>query len=108
MDQGLLENKLWGYLCGSDPHLNLISAMADPLGITTSILTLVGAIIKVSMTAEGMVDKTTGIHEAAYDALRNLRRALQTLNKGTSNIQSTLLLLISDPTDKAVNKLLAL
>ena len=55
-----------------------------------------------------MVDKTTGAHEAARDALRNLRRALQNLNKGTSNIQTILHILISDPKDKAVKKLLAL
>jgi hypothetical protein len=55
-----------------------------------------------------MVDKTTGAHEAARDALRNLRRALQTLNKGTSNIQTILRILISDPKDKAVKKLLEL
>ncbi len=82
--------------------------MADPLSITTSALALVGVVLKVSVTAIGMVDKTTGAHEAARDALRNLRRALQNLNKGTSNIQTILHILISDPKDKAVKKLLAL
>ena len=82
--------------------------MADPLSITTSVLTLVGVVLKVSVTAIGMVDKTTGAHEAARDALRNLRRALQNLNKGTSNIQTILRILISDPKDKAVKQLLAL
>ena len=65
-------------------------------------------VLKVSVTAIAMVDKTTGAHEAARDALRNLRRALQNLNKGTSNIQTILRILISDPKDKAVKKLLAL
>jgi len=82
--------------------------MADPLSITTSVLALVGVVLKVSVTAIGMVDKTTGAHEAARDALRNLRRALQNLNKGTTNMQITLRILISDPKDKAVKKLLAL
>ena len=82
--------------------------MADPLSITTGVLSLVGVVLKVSVTAIGMVDKTTGAHEAARDALRNLRRALQNLNKGTSNIQTLLRILISDPKDKAVKKLLAL
>ena len=82
--------------------------MADPLSITTSVLTLVGVVLKVSVTAIGMVDKTTGAHEAARDALRNLRRALQNLNKGTSNIQTILHILLSDPKDRVVKKLLAL
>ena len=56
----------------------------------------------------GMVDKTTVAHETARDALRNLRRALQNLNKGTSNIQAILRILILDPKDKAVKKLMAL
>ena len=79
--------------------------MADPLTITTSVLSLVGVVLKVSVTAIGMVDKTTGAHEAARDALRNVRRALQNLNKGTSNIQTILRILLSDPKDKAVKKL---
>ena len=56
----------------------------------------------------GMVDKTTVAHEAAHDMLRNLRRALQSLNKETSNTQTTLRILVSDPKDKAIKKLLAL
>jgi len=82
--------------------------MGDPLSITTSALALIGVVLKVSVTAIGMVDKTTGAHEAARDSLRNLRRALQNLNKGTSNIQTILRILISDPKDKAVKQLLAL
>jgi len=82
--------------------------MGDPLSITTSVLALIGVVLKVSATAIGMVDKTTGAHEAARDSLRNLRRALQNLNKGASNIQTILHILISDPKDKAVKKLLAL
>jgi len=82
--------------------------MGDPLSITTSALALVGVVLKVSLMAIGMVDKTTGAHEAARDALRNLRRALQNLNKGTSNMQTILRILVSDPKDKAVKKFLAL
>ena len=82
--------------------------MADPLSITTGVLGLIGVVLKVSVKAIGMVDKTTGAHDAARDALRNLRRALQNLNKGTSNMQMTLSILISDPKDKAVKELLAL
>jgi hypothetical protein len=82
--------------------------MGDPLSITTGVLALVGVVLKVSVTAIGMVDKTTGAHEAARDALKNLRRALQNLSKGTSNMQAVLLVLISDPKDRAVKKLLAL
>ncbi len=82
--------------------------MAEPLSIATGALALVGVVLKVSVTAIRMVDKTTGAHEAARDALRNLSRALQNLNKGTSNIQTILQILISDPKDKAVKKLLAL
>ena len=59
------------------------------------------------MMAIEMVDKTTGAHEAARDALRNLRRALQNLNKETSNMQTLLRILVSDPKDKAVKKFLA-
>ena len=82
--------------------------MGDPLSITTSVLGLVGVVLKVSVAAIGMVDKTTGAHEAGRDAIRNLRRALQNLNKGTSNMQITLRILILDHKDKAVKKLLAL
>ena len=82
--------------------------MGDPFSITTGVLALVGVVLKVSVTPIGMVDKTTGAHEAVRDALRNLRRALQNLNKGTSNMQIILRILISDHKDKAVKKLLAL
>jgi len=82
--------------------------MGDPLSITTSALALVGVVLKVSLMAIGMVDKTTGAHEAARDALRNLRRALQNLNKGTSNMQIVLRILVSDPKDRAVKRFLAL
>ena len=71
--------------------------MADPLTVTT---TLIGVVLKVSATAIGVVDKTTAAHEAARDALRNLRRALQNLNKETTNIQTALRVLILDPKDK--------
>ena len=83
--------------------------MADPLSITTSVLTLVEVVLKDSVTAIGMVDKTTGAHEVpvAREALSNLRRALQNFNKGTCNIQTILRILISDPKDKAVHELLA-
>jgi len=82
--------------------------MADPVSITTSALALVGGVLKVSLMAIGVVDGTTGAHKAARDALRNLRRALQNLNKGTSNIQIVLRILVSDPEDKAVKRFLAL
>ncbi len=49
--------------------------MADPLSITDSALALLGVVPNV-LTAIGMVDKTIGAHEAARDALRNLRLAL--------------------------------
>lgn len=82
--------------------------MADPLSITTSVFALVGVVLKVSVTAIGMVDNTIGAHEAARDALRNLRRALQNLNKETSNMRVVLHVLMSDPSDVAVKELLAL
>ena len=82
--------------------------MVDPLSITASVLSLLGVVLKVSVTAMAMVDKTTAAHQSARDALRNLRRALQNLNKETSNIQAILRILISDPKDEAVKKLLAL
>ena len=81
--------------------------MADPLSITTNVLPLVGVLLEVSVTVIGVVDKTTGPHEA-HEALKDLRRALQNLNKETSNIQKKLHIVISDLTDKAVKKLLAL
>ncbi len=74
--------------------------MADPLSLTTGTLTLVGVVLKVSMAAIGMVDKTTGAHGKAHDALNNLRRALKNLNKEASNIQTILRILMSDPKDK--------
>lgn len=82
--------------------------MGDPLSIPTSVLGLVGVVLKVTVAAIGMVDKTTAAHEAARDAIRHLRRALENLNKGTSNMQIILRILISDHKDKAVKKLLAL
>ena len=78
--------------------------MADPLSITTSAFPLIGVVLKVSVTIIGMVDKTTGadeVHEAR-DALRDLRRTLQNLNKEISTIQTMLRILISDLMDKAV------
>ena len=89
-------------------QLNLTSPMADPLTIATCILTLVGVALKVSATAIGMVEKTTGAHDRAREALRNLRRALQNLNQGTTNMKTILRILISDPRDKVVKKLFAL
>ena len=78
--------------------------MADPLSITTSVLPLVEIVLKVSVTIIGVVDKTTAAHEhhEARDALKDLRRALQNLNKETSTIQGMLRILISDLMDNAV------
>lgn len=81
----------------------LISAMARPLSVTTGVLPLVGVVLELSVTVIGMVDQTTGAHEAR-DALRDLCHALQNLNKETYNIQTMLRIL----TDEAVKKLLAL
>ena len=78
--------------------------MAGPLSITTSVLPLVGVVLEVSMTVIGMVVMTAGAHDAR-DALGDLRRALQNLNKETSNIQKMLRILVSFSTDE---RLLAL
>ena len=81
--------------------------MADPLSIAASVLPLVGAVLEIAVTVIGMVDKTTGPHEAR-NALWDLRRALQNLNKKTYSIQTILRISILDLPDKAVKKLLAL
>lgn len=79
--------------------------MAGPLSITTDVLPLVGVVLNLSLTVIAMVDKT---HGEAHDALRDLRRALQNLIKGISNIQKLLRILVSDPKNRAVEKLSAL
>jgi len=71
-----------------------------PFGITTSALALVEVVLEVSLGAVGMVDKTTSTHGAVRAALRNPHRALQNLNKGASNMQTILRILVSDPKDK--------
>jgi len=88
----------------SYPHRSLY--MADPLSLTTGIISLLTLAIKLVAGVVGMIDKTIAVHCEAANELQAMEWDLEKLDKQTDQIHSTLQLLATNTKDHAFKKLL--
>jgi len=80
--------------------------MADPLSLTTGIISLLTLAIKLVAGAAGLIDKTITAHREAANELRALEWDLEQLDRQIDQIHSTLELLATNTKDRAFKKLL--
>ena len=80
--------------------------MADPLSLTTGIITLITLAIKLVAGAAGLIDKTVTAHREALNELRDLQQDLERLKRRMDQIHGTLQLLATNTKDRAFKKLL--
>ena len=80
--------------------------MADPLSVTTAILSLLTVAIKLVVGAAGLIDKTTTAHREAANELRDLQQDLEQLDRRMIQIHGALQLLVTNTKDRALKKLL--
>jgi peptidoglycan hydrolase CwlO-like protein len=80
--------------------------MADPLSVTTGIISLITLAVKLVVGAAGLIDKTTTAHREAANELQDLQRDLGRLEKQMDRIHSQLQFMVSNTKDRALKKLL--
>ena len=80
--------------------------MADPLSLSTGILSLITLAIKLVVGAAGMVDKTVTAHREATNELQGLQWDLERLERQMDQIHRTLQVLATNTKDRAFKKLL--
>ena len=93
-----------------NPPPALLSAftpqMAEPLSVTTGIISLITLAIKLIVGAAGLIDKTVTAHREAANELEDLQRDLERLEKQIDRIHGTLQLMANNTKDRAFKKLL--
>jgi uncharacterized protein Yka (UPF0111/DUF47 family) len=80
--------------------------MADPLSVTTGILSLITLAVKLVVGAAGLIDKTTTAHREAANELQELQRDLERLERQMDRIHGTLQSMATNTKDRALKKLL--
>jgi len=80
--------------------------MADPLSLTTGIISLLTLAIKLVAGAAGLIDKTIAAHREAADELQDLEWDLGRLERQMGQIHSALQLLVTNTKNRAFKKLL--
>ena len=80
--------------------------MADPLSVTTGILSLLTIAIKLVVGAAGLIDRTATAHREAANELRDLQQDLEQLDRRMVQIHGALQLLVTNTKDRALKKLL--
>jgi uncharacterized protein Yka (UPF0111/DUF47 family) len=80
--------------------------MADPLSVTTGILSLITLAVKLVVGAAGLIDKTTTAHREAANELQELQRGLERLERQMDRIHGTLQYMATNTKDRALKKLL--
>ena len=80
--------------------------MADPLSVTTGIISLITLAIKLVVGAAGLIDKTMTAHHEAANELQNLQWDLERLERQMDQIHVTLQFLATNTKDRAFKKLL--
>jgi len=80
--------------------------MADPLSLTTGIISLLTLAIKLVAGAAGLIDKTITAHREAANELQALQRDLERLDREMDQIHDKLQFLATDTKDRAFKKLL--
>ena len=84
----------------------LSSTMADPLSLTTGIISLITLAIKLVVGAVGLIDKTTTAHREAAKALQDLLQDLERLKRKMNQIHDKLQFLAANTKDRALKALL--
>ena len=80
--------------------------MAELLGLTTGIISLVTLAIKLAVGAAGLIDKATAAHREAENELQGLQRDLERLERRINQVHGTLQFLAANTKDRAFKKLL--
>jgi len=83
-----------------------LPAMAEPLSLTTGIITLITLAIKLVVGAAGLIDKTVTAQREAVNELRDLQQDLERLKRRMDQIHDILRLLSTNTKDRAFKKLL--
>ena len=80
--------------------------MADPLSVTTGIISLITLAFNLVVGATGLIDKTISAHREAANELQELQRGLERLEKQMDRIHGTLQYMANNTKDRALKKLL--
>ena len=80
--------------------------MADPLSLTTGIISLITLAIKLVVGATGLIDKTVAAHRDAVNELQRLQQDLERLERQMDEIHGTLQFLVANTKDRAFKHLL--
>jgi uncharacterized protein Yka (UPF0111/DUF47 family) len=80
--------------------------MADPLSVTTGIISLITLAIKLVAGAAGLIDKTVAAHREAANELQDLKQDLERLEGQMDQIHGTLQFLATNTKDHAFKELL--
>ena len=80
--------------------------MADPLSVTTGIISLITVAIKLVVGAAGLVDKTVAAHREAANELQELKQVLEQLEGQMDQIHDKLQFLATNTKDHAFKELL--
>ncbi len=80
--------------------------MADPLSLSTGIISLITLAIKLVVGAVGMIDRTVTAHREAANELQGLQWDLERLERQMDQIHGTLQFLATNTKDRAFKKLL--
>jgi uncharacterized protein Yka (UPF0111/DUF47 family) len=80
--------------------------MADPLSVTTGIISLITLAMKLVVGAAGLIDKTVAAHREAANELQDLKQDLERLEGQMDQIHGTLQFLATNTKDRAFKELL--
>jgi len=80
--------------------------MAEPLSLTTGIISLLTLAIKLVAGTAGLIDKTITAHRKAANELQALEWDLERLERQMNQIHDKLQFLATDTKDRAFKKLL--
>ena len=105
-EEGLIRLKSQGRFLIDPPCLPQSLYMADPLSVSTGIISLITLAIKLVVGAAGMIDKTAIAYREAANELQVLQSDLERLEMQMDHIHRTLQFLATDTKDRAFRKLL--
>ena len=100
-----LRGKLFSHLAKT-LLITFYSTMADPLSLTTGIISLITLAIKLVVGATGLIDKTVAAHRDAVNELQRLQQDLERLERQMDEIHGTLQFLVANTKDRAFKHLL--
>jgi predicted nucleic acid-binding protein len=80
--------------------------MAEPLSLSTGIISLLAVALKLVVGTLGLIDKTVAAHQEAANELKNLQEDLEDLHTQMVRIHGTLEVLTSNTKDRGFKKVL--